>query len=651
MDDPEVQMAARQACCGHWRLVIPLGACLSQTQPALAQRADDNAVTAADDAFGTSIGNENVGIYNPEEVRGFSPVAAGNLRLGGLYLANVTLGNGRLQSAATVHVGLSAQGYPFPAPTGIVDFSLRPAGREPLLSAVAYAGVQTALEIDAQLPVGKTLSIAAGVSASRFLDAPDDDIADYYAVGIAPQWQPRPGIVVRPYFGRNYSPTDVSTPFTFVNGPHLPPNIPHRRLGQKWAAWENTFDSYGVIGTADLGQWRFGAGLFGRRNVNHKSYNTLFVGTEADGDSRFLVNIHPERLATSAAGEIRVTRRIDEGPRRHEFHLSARGRQAKGEFGGEAVVDFGPVVVGEITPDFAEPEVTFGPETRDKVRETTFGIAYHGRWAGVGELSLGLLKTRYRKTVSPPGAAAIVTRDDPWLWNGTLAVNLARGLVAYAGYTKGLEDSFIAPEIAVNRSEAPPALRTSQRDAGIRWAFGRNMRLVAGLFDVRKPYFNLDPQLFYTQLGTVRHRGVELSLTGEPLKGLNLLVGAVLMKPRVTGEAVDLGLIGGKPVAQPERQIRANFDYRPPGLQALSVDVGVNHLGDRPGGADNRLTVPGRTLVDLGARYRLRFASFPATLRVQITNLFDDYAWNVTGAGGFRRVPPRRVQTSLAVDF
>ena len=203
----------------------------------------------------------------------------------------------------------------------------------------------------------------------------------------------------------------------------------------------------------------------------------------------------------------------------------------------------------------------------------------------------------------------------------------------------------------MNRSEAPPALRTSQRDAGIRWAFGRNMRLVAGLFDVRKPYFNLDPQLVYAQLGTVRHRGVEISLAGEPLRGLNLIAGAVLMKPRVSGEAVDLGLVGEKPVAQPERLFRANLDYRPPGFPALSVDVGLNHLGDRPGSVDNRLTVPARTLVDLGARYRLRLARVPATLRVQVTNLLDDYAWNVTGAGGFRRVPPRRLQTSLAVDF
>jgi hypothetical protein len=34
-----------------------------------------------------------------------------------------------------------------------------------------------------------------------------------------------------------------------------------------------------------------------------------------------------------------------------------------------------------------------------------------------------------------------------------------------------------------------------------------------------------------------------------------------------------------------------------------------------------------------------------------VSNLFDDYAWNVTGGGGFRRAFPRRVQASLSVDF
>ena len=58
----------------------------SQQQPVVSAlstqsvgRADDNAVTAAEDAFGSSIGNESIGLYSPNQVRGFSPVVAGNV--------------------------------------------------------------------------------------------------------------------------------------------------------------------------------------------------------------------------------------------------------------------------------------------------------------------------------------------------------------------------------------------------------------------------------------------------------------------------------------------------------------------------------------------------------------------------------------------
>jgi len=49
------------------------------------QRSDDNAVTQAEDAFGFAVGRESLGIYNAGNTRGFSPTAAGNVRIDGLY--------------------------------------------------------------------------------------------------------------------------------------------------------------------------------------------------------------------------------------------------------------------------------------------------------------------------------------------------------------------------------------------------------------------------------------------------------------------------------------------------------------------------------------------------------------------------------------
>ena len=113
--------------------LVPLSfAALAIAAPAAAQRTGENAVTSADDAFGTSVGNETIGLYSVDEVRGFSPAAAGNIRIDGLYLGGIVINNPRIQAGSNVRVGLSAQGYAFPAPTGIVELSIRPAGTEPL---------------------------------------------------------------------------------------------------------------------------------------------------------------------------------------------------------------------------------------------------------------------------------------------------------------------------------------------------------------------------------------------------------------------------------------------------------------------------------------------------------------------------------------
>ena len=62
------------------KITILIASAALLATPALAQRTDDNAVTQTDDAFGKTVGDEQIGIYNPGDVRGFSPIDAGNVR-------------------------------------------------------------------------------------------------------------------------------------------------------------------------------------------------------------------------------------------------------------------------------------------------------------------------------------------------------------------------------------------------------------------------------------------------------------------------------------------------------------------------------------------------------------------------------------------
>jgi iron complex outermembrane receptor protein len=58
-----------------------------------------------------------------------------------------------------------------------------------------------------------------------------------------------------------------------------------------------------------------------------------------------------------------------------------------------------------------------------------------------------------------------------------------------------------------------------------------------------------------------------------------------------------------------------------------------------------------RTIFDIGARYRFNVGAAPATLRAQITNLFNVYGWDVSANSSFRFNDTRRFLLTLAADF
>ncbi|ANY21291.1 Ferrichrome receptor FcuA precursor [Tsuneonella dongtanensis] len=632
------------------------------SSPAHAQRAEENAVEEAEDAFGTSVGDEKIGLYNSGEVRGFSPSTAGNIRIEGLAITQHGGLHSRYVAGSAIRVGLTAQGYPFLAPTGIADFTLRGVGTDTVLSAVGQIGPYGTLGLsaDAKLPLfGKAGGLAAGASYKYEENFPGVD-GHIVQGGAVLDLRPASDMDLKAFYGRLDVIDDRDVGSIFVGGPYLPPEIERRDFGLEWTESRVSAQVAGGLGTLRISDdWQLRAGLFYAEGIIDRNATELYRGVQPDGSAQRTVVTSQDTTARSFSGEMRSSYSITEGNRRHTLHAALRGRDTRRQFGGADVRNLGDAVIG-VDRELPEPDYVFGPRTRDTVRQLTAGVGYELRWLDVGELSLGVQKTDYRKqTVFPdPARPAIRTKASPWLFNGAVALRVSEALVAYAGYTRGLEDSAAAPADAVNRNEPPPALLTSQRDAGIRYALTPDITLVAGVFDVRKPYFNLDPGRVYRELGTVRHRGVEISLAGRPIEGLNVVAGAVLLDADVTGEAVELGIIGPKPVGISPLVVRANLDYRLPFFDPVSVDLGIAHSAGQVASAltygelgGNQLRTGAQTTFDLGARYRLKAGAVPITLRAQITNLFDVYAWEVSSNSAFAFNPERRFQLSVAADF
>lgn len=627
-------------------------AALMLAAPAAAQRANENAAQKAEDAFGTSIGGEQIGIYNPGYVRGFSATEAGNIRLDGLYIDQQASFTDRLVGGLQMRVGLSAQSYPFPAPTGIADFGIRRPGDRRIVSTQLRFGPYNSLvgEVDAQLPVSGTLNL--GIGGGLFREHTNFGGSPVYAsTALIAHWRPLPNLEVTPFFSGILIRSEEAQPLLFTDGKRLPPRVPRGpMLGQDWTETHGGTGNSGLLLRYERGDWTLRGGLFRSVFDLERSFTSLFLNVQPDGLAQEAVIADPQRRFVSTSGEMRLTRRFAEGDRLHALHVSLRGRTRGRVYGGGQFVALGTHSILEPV-DYAEPDFVFGPRTRDRVRQLTAGIAYEGRWRDVGELSLGMQKTTYSKTVDAPAGPRPPSKDAPWLFNGTVAAYLSENLAVYAGYTRGLEESPVAPEIAVNKDEAPPAIRTQQVDAGLRWTVSPGVRLVAGLFEVSKPYFNLDADSIFGRLGEIRHRGAEFSLSGPIAPGVTAVLGTVLLDPVLSGPAVDSGQLGRRPVASFTRLTNAVLEYRPPAFPALSVDMVFESTSDRIASPDGAVLIPARSVMAVGGRYRFQLAGAPATLRAQIGNAGNNFGFANGSSGYFVFNQPRRATLTLTADL
>ena len=628
-------------------------------QGAMAQRANENAATQSSDAFGRSVGQDKSGLYSSDDVRGFNPVDAGNVRLEGLYFDQVDKLSTRLSDGNTIRVGPAALRYPFPAPTGLVDYSLtQPRGVSSYSfnledGGVNNGGIGGSFEFKQPLD-GSKLGVSGGFgwrNAHRW----EGGTARYRTVGATLGWHPTDRVTVLLFGGAFYFLSDEARPTYYPSGTELPPQLKRGvDLSQPWAPRNATNWAYGAVVKAPLAGFGLEAGLFYNGRTQDTTFADLLFGVNSDGSvrSRRVVADGDNRDA-SLSGEARLVKQWQHGEISHRLIASVRGRARDRRFGGSQSLDLGASTI--LSPDIRpEPVYTIGPKSFDEVRQLTWGASYSLVRAGHYGFDASFSKTSYRKAIdfADPHLTDPVTRESPIMWNAGGTVNLSKPLALYAGISHGMEEALAAPEVAINRAEAPPAIHTSQVEAGLKYAVTPHLTLIAGGFSITKPYYNLDPALRYRQLGKLRNRGAELSLTGQVRPGLTVVGGTMLLDPRISGEAVDSALIGPRPVGQIRRRSVLTLDLRSgQGHGPVSVDVSLESLSSRTANAANTLAAPARTVVNLGARYRFKMAGGSWLIRPVLLNVFDEYGWNVSSSGGFTYIGPRAGTLQLVADF
>jgi iron complex outermembrane recepter protein len=645
----------------RWRggLIVAASAASVWASDAQAQ-AGANALAGAKDAFGFKTGDDSVGIYTEESVRGFNLEAAGNYRLEGTYFVKNSGVSAFFLQSTTVRIGYNTLGTTLPGPSGVVDYELRdPERNEP---STWTMGVDVHHQPFAELhfkhrTADNSASMSLGVG--RVFNIRDfEGGSGGQSIILAGSARVTLGqLKIRGFAGEYHYERPALTRIAPAPD-RLPRRIPRGRyLGQDWSMERGERRIGGIVlDNALAGAGGFGGTLvFSQEDPSRGYLQVLRVSPEDETARATMIAVRHQR-STAWSGELRAHIERRTGSVAHRFDLGLRGRKQHARFGGSQAFDLGETSLAGRPPEVDEPDFAdASADMRGAVDQWSLGLTYRAVVGDRLRINAGVMRSHYRKEFA---ANAVENRTSarPLLYNIGGAWQHSESLELYASQSRGLEEAGVAPASATNRNELLNAILVSQREIGIRYQASNSWTAVLAGFNTSKPYAGIEPVTGkYAILGDVRHRGVEASLTARPASGLSLLLGGVFIDPRISGPAVDARILGSRPVGVPKIRAIANADYSKIGIEGLSIDAGVTLSSSRPARtllAENRqLSLAKSVSLNLGARYRFRVAKRGIVARWQVQNVLNSYSWEVNSSETLTYSAARRFRLLLTGNF
>lgn len=606
-------------------------------------------VEHAEDAFGERIGTEQLGLYSESQVRGFSLQSAGNYRIDGHYFVRAAQLPDSVLDGVSIHVGTSALRTDFPSPSGVVGLRLKtaPIGASGIAVESGVRRYETPfVQMNAwHASDDGSLSWTGGAYASPETKYGDGTRGDEYSVGTVPRW--RVGNLtltgLASWAQRSYS-GDYKYDST---GDELPPRFRGADLfGPPWARAESRTINAGLAGDwSGTDGWRVRGSVF-LSDYDQPWADFAILETDASLRARATSFLVEGQSSKAISSELSVARQFGMWNGTHRIYGAVRHRQSDSlSTGGErfdlGVVDLRRPIYG------ARPDLRGDAAYRDtSVEQMTTALGWELNAANRMRIRLGVQRSNYRKLVASTGALDS-TEDTPWLYDAAAIVSIDKNWLVYGSYARGLEEQGVAPGNAVNRNEVLPVIEAEQIELGFKGRLAGGVSLVGALFEISKPTPGFDDMGRFGVVGDVRHRGVELSLTGRVMKNLSLAAGIMAFDPEMSAPAVTAGRISSRPVGVQKLAAQVTGDYSFASVPGLSFDTQVNHAGDRLARSNGLLRTPARTTIDVGTRYRFEIGGAPAVLRLRIHNITDVHDWTVDSSGLLSREQARTYMLSL----
>lgn len=243
---------------------------------------------------------------------------------------------------------------------------------------------------------------------------------------------------------------------------------------------------------------------------------------------------------------------------------------------------------------------------------------------------------RYKESATTPAVAFLVKATD--------------NISVYGNYIEGLSQGAMAPNTAANAGEVFAPYKTKQREVGIKFDLGEFAHTVS-VYEIKRPSSYTDPITnVFSFGGEQRNRGVEWGFFGSPISNVRLMGGIAYSDAEVTKAAVAANE-GKQATGLPKWQAKLGAEWDVSAMQGLTLTAHANWADKQYLSADNSLSIPSRTVFDVGARYVTKVSGNPLTLRATVTNVTNKAYWAKPHFTSLGLGAPRTFLLSATMDF
>lgn len=228
-------------------------------------------------------------------------------------------------------------------------------------------------------------------------------------------------------------------------------------------------------------------------------------------------------------------------------------------------------------------------------------------------------------------------------------------LSLYANYMEGLSQGKIAPSTSINDDEIFPPFISRQVEVGAKYDAGA-LAVTAAVFRIKQPaYETNDVTKVFGPNGKRQNDGVEVSVFGEPLKGVRLLGGVMYIDSELT-HTTNGTYDGNRAPATPKYNVNVGAEWDVPAVEGLTLTSRGIYSSSQYLDPSNVKEIDAWNRLDVGARYAFKVDDKHITLRANVENVADKRYWSSAGASddsepGLTLSTPRTYLLSATLDF